>query len=157
MSLAASTFRVSTGGLYLERKTTFPGAAMSRIFEALRQAEFATAKRQNSFASRGCTAEEDDRRRTPRTRVQIPLSVYGIRPGGNPFYEEARTIAINAHGGLISLKTVLQPGQRLLVVTKTKVERVQECRVVFVGARLAGSVDVAFEFLTQAPHFWCDL
>ena len=127
---------------------------MSKIFDALRQAEFTSAKRQVSYASGTCTVEEDDRRRTPRTRIQIPLSVYGCTPGGSPFYEEACTIAINAHGGLISLKTVLRPGQRLLVVMNTRIERVQECRVVFVGVRLASAVDAAFEFLTPAPQFW---
>lgn len=127
---------------------------MSKIFDALRQAEFGSAKRQVSNAAGTYTVEEGDRRRMPRTRVQIPLSVYGYMPGGSPFCNEACTIAINAHGGLISLKTILQPGQRLLLVMNTRIERTQECTVLFVGARLAGAVDVAFEFLTPAPQFW---
>ena len=78
-------------------------------------------------------------------------------PGGIPFCDEAYAIAINAHGGLISLKTVLQPGQRLLLVLNARTKRIQECRVVFVGARLAGTVEVAFESLAPAPQFWRNL
>jgi general secretion pathway protein A len=80
------------------------------------------------------------------------LFVYGYGPEG-PFYEQARTIATNARGGLISLQSLVQSGQRLLITNK-ETECSQECVVQFLGARLARGVDVAFEFTAPAPQFW---
>jgi general secretion pathway protein A len=83
----------------------------------------------------------------------FPLFVYGCEPDGTPFYEEAQTIATSVHGGLISLQTPVQPGQRLLLTNK-KNECSQECVVEFLGPRLRRGFDVAFEFPVPAPHFW---
>ena len=86
-------------------------------------------------------------------QARLPLFVYGCDPAGVPFYEQANTIATNARGGLISLQTPVQPGQRLLITNKQN-ECSQECVVEFLGARLARGVDVAFEFAGSAPQFW---
>jgi hypothetical protein len=53
------------------------------------------------------------------------------------------------------LETSVQLGQRLLV-TNQQNEFTQPCIVVFVGARLAGGVDVAFSFTAAMPYFWND-
>jgi general secretion pathway protein A len=87
------------------------------------------------------------------TQSMYPLFVYGCEPDGTPFYEEAQTIATSEHGGLISLKTPVHPGQRLLLTNKEN-ECSQECVVEFLGARLRRGCDVGFEFPTPAPHFW---
>ncbi len=86
-------------------------------------------------------------------QARLPLFVYGCDPAGVPFYEQANTIATNARGGLISLQTPVQPGQRLLITNKQN-ECSEECVVEFLGARLARGVDVAFEFAGAAPQFW---
>lgn len=86
-------------------------------------------------------------------QMNLPLFIYGYWPDGTPFYEEARTIATNSRGGLISMQTVVQPGQRLLITNKEN-ECSQECVVEFLGAKLARGVDVAFEFSVPAPEFW---
>jgi type II secretory pathway predicted ATPase ExeA len=86
-------------------------------------------------------------------QIELPLFVYGCRPDGEPFYEHARTVATNPHGGLISMNTPVQPGQKILI-TNQENEHSQECVVEFLGARLARGVDVAFEFLTPMPEFW---
>jgi hypothetical protein len=70
-------------------------------------------------------AKRPERRRTTRLNVQVPLFVYGYTPEGNPFYEDACTIAINTHGGLIFMPTIVRPGQRLLV-TKEGDEQAKE-------------------------------
>jgi hypothetical protein len=76
-------------------------------------------------------------------------------PEGQPFYEDSFTIAVNVHGGSMHLETGVQLGQRLLV-TNQQNEFTQPCIVVFVGARLAGGVDVAFSFTAAMPYFWND-
>jgi general secretion pathway protein A len=83
----------------------------------------------------------------------LPLFIYGYWPDGTPFYEETRTIATNARGGLVSMRTPVQRGQRLLITNKQN-ECSQECVVEFLGANLARGVDVALEFSAPAPHFW---
>lgn len=87
------------------------------------------------------------------TQVKLPLFVYGYGPDGTPFYEQAQTIATNARGGLISMQTPVQLGQRLLITNKEN-ECSQECVVEFLGAHLSRGVDVAFEFSVPTPHFW---
>ncbi len=87
-------------------------------------------------------------------QIKLPLFVYGpYAPDGTPFYEQTETIATNDHGGLISMKTPVQPGQRLLVTNREN-ECSQECVVEFLGARLARGVDVGVEFPTPMPQFW---
>ena len=90
---------------------------------------------------------------SPDRPKKLPLFVYGYGPEGTPFYEQAETIATNERGGLISLQTPVQPGQRLLITNKEN-ECSQECVVEFLGARLARGVDVASNFPLPAPHFW---
>ncbi len=102
-----------------------------------------------------CAPIRSERRRTPRDHTPIPLFVYGHKPDGQPFYEDSFTIAVNVHGGSMHLETSVQLGQRLLV-TNQQNECTQPCIVVFVGARLAGGVDVAFSFTAAMPYFWND-
>ena len=104
-------------------------SSMSKIFEALKQAELARANDQNATAVVTSVvtraAKRPERRRTTRLNVQVPLFVYGYTPDGNPFFEDACTIAINTHGGLIFMPTIVRPGQRLLV-TKEGDEQAKE-------------------------------
>jgi hypothetical protein len=126
---------------------------MSKIFDALKQAALARADHADSATVGRRAAERPERRRTARLNVQVPLFIYGHTPEGNPFYEDACTIEINAHGGLISMPNIVRPGQRLLV-TKSGDEQTQTCVVLCVRARLGQSFDVAFEFPTPMLHFW---
>jgi general secretion pathway protein A len=87
------------------------------------------------------------------TQIKLPLFVYGCGPNGDPFYENTHTVATNARGGLISMNTPVQPGQRILI-TNTENDLSQECVVEFLGPRLARGVDVAFEFPAPMPQFW---
>jgi hypothetical protein len=98
-------------------------------------------------------ARQAHRPRTPRIYVQIPMFIYGYVPGDVPFHEGARTIAIDAKGGLIYMRTAVQPGQRLFVTNEAN-ERTQECAVVFADTRLARGIAVEFEFSIPMPQFW---
>ena len=126
---------------------------MSKIFEALRQAELNNAERShsNTLVTRGVGTT--DRRRTKRASVQIPLFIYGYTAKDAPFFEEAHTIEINAHGALISMRTLVPPGERLLLTNATN-QRTQECTVVSATARADMDVVAAVEFSAPAPHFW---
>jgi hypothetical protein len=120
---------------------------LSKIFEALKRAELASTKNSNTD-----TALQLECRRTPRVRIHIPLLVYGYKRK-SPFHEDACTVEVNAHGGLIAMQTALRPRQKLLVVNKGN-ESKQRCTVLSVRVRQECGFDVAFEFLNPTPQFW---
>lgn len=128
---------------------------MSRIFDALKWAELARVDRQDSPTSTTDSARQPERRRTCRIRVHFPLFIYGYT-GDNPFHEDACTVEINAHGGLISMQTAVRPGQKLLVMNKGD-ESVQQCVVLSIRVRQEHAFDVGFEFPTPTPLFWQNL
>jgi hypothetical protein len=94
--------------------------------------------------------EQLDLRRTCRARVPIPLFVYGYTPKDGPFAEEAHTIEINAHGALISMKTAVSVGERLLLTNETN-QGTQACTVLAVTVRQGREAAVAVAFDTPAP------
>ena len=98
------------------------------------------------------TAEHSHRRATSRIDAHLPLFIYGSLLSGDPFYEEAFTISINANGGLIVLASSVQPGQQIMVTNQAN-DQTQECVVVSVEAQPAGTY-VAFEFPSAMPQFW---
>lgn len=126
---------------------------MSKIFDSLRQAELAVAEHKHSDTPLTNSIGKPDRRRTCRARVQVPLLVYGYNTRGTPFYEEACTVEINAHGALIALQTVVSPGDRLILINATN-ERTQECTVLAATDWQSRDVEVAVAFATPAPQFW---
>jgi general secretion pathway protein A len=118
-----------------------------------RHAERSRARRSSKTAGQGRAEQPVQQPPVGITQIKLPLFVYGYAPDGTPFYEQAQTIATTDHGGLISMKTAVQPGQRLLLTNKEN-ECSQECVVEFLGASLARGVDVAFEFPAPTPQFW---
>jgi general secretion pathway protein A len=115
---------------------------------ARKRAQTARA-RKTSYAA----AQADHQPPLAITQSKLSLFVYGCAPDGTPFYEEAQTIATTPRGGLISMKTPVQPGQRL-IITNQENDCSQECVVEFLGAHLGRGVDVALEFPTPTPQFW---
>jgi hypothetical protein len=126
---------------------------MSRVFDALKQAELAETKRRESQNVTPVVPAKPNRRRTQRIRVQIPLFVYGYTLKDSPFCDDACTTEINAHGGSIRMQTPVQPGQLLLLTNKTN-QKTQQCLVLSIAARLGNEPEVVFEFLTPSPQFW---
>jgi hypothetical protein len=100
--------------------------------------------------------KQADRNWTPRVHVQLPMFVYGYISGNTPFHEGARTIAIDARGGLICMQTIVEPGQRLFVIDEAN-ERTQECAVVFAGMQMGSGIAVEIEFPAPMSQFWHDL
>ena len=70
---------------------------MSKIFDALKQAELAPVDRKDSATWGETLPLCRERRRTRRICVHVPLFVYG-HTGDNPFHEDACAVEINAHG-----------------------------------------------------------
>src|ERR1700720_5060708 len=88
---------------------------MSRIFEALRNAQrLRDGKFQPNPPVEGAT-EVPDRRRSRRWSLDISVYVYGHEPGKEPFHEEAHTLHVNANGALLLLSVPVKTGQQLLL------------------------------------------
>ncbi len=93
------------------------------------------------------------RRRSLRLPLQIPVYVYGRTPTNRPFRDVTSTLAISAHGALLSLNASLRPGQSVLLVHSITQEQ-RECRVVHVRPTRRGKRRVAIEFLGHQGDFW---
>jgi general secretion pathway protein A len=118
-----------------------------------KHAERSRARRVSKTAGEGRAGQPDPQPPVGIAQIKLPLFIYGYCPDGTPFYEETHTIATNARGGLISMRTPVQPGQRLLITNKEN-ECSQECVVELLGASLARGGDVAFKFSAPTPQFW---
>jgi hypothetical protein len=88
-------------------------------------------------------------------RIDLSVSVLVHRPQGEgpQFYENTKTLVVNAHGALVALKGMVAPRQRLLLQNTTSGQQ-EECRVVSVTKDMTGPPTVAVEFTKPAPSFW---
>lgn len=87
-------------------------------------------------------------RRTQRVQIAMPVLVRGRQ-----FEEATSTVAVNAHGCLVMLKTpVLREDQVSLVNPKTAEEL--PSKVVSLGKPEEGKVPVGIEFGEPSPLFW---
>ncbi|MBI3484252.1 MAG: hypothetical protein HY012_03760 [Acidobacteria bacterium] len=112
---------------------------MSQIFEALRTAQ------QSRAAVR-------DRRRSRRTSLRLPVFVYGHLSCRKPFHERAYLQHVSDDGGLLTLSTGVQYGQKLLL-TNDLTQEEQKCFVVHLRSRDSRSVEVGIEFAHPCPEF----
>ena len=130
---------------------------MSRIWEALRQAERLRSRGENSnpAADRtGIEAQEDaDRRGGLRHTHNVTLLIYGSDADKQPFHEEAETIDAHDNGCSLVLETLVSRGQRLFL-TNMHNQAEQECRVIHVGKRARGKARVGVVFVAPTPQFW---
>jgi hypothetical protein len=88
-------------------------------------------------------------------RIDLSVSVLVHRPQGEgpQFYENTKTLVVNAHGALVALKGMVDPRQRLLLQNTTTGQQ-EECRVVSVTKDMTGPPTVAVEFTKPAPSLW---
>ena len=93
------------------------------------------------------------RRRSQRVLMQVGVRIRGTDPQGEPFEEHAATLAINAHGALISLKHRLTSGSKVHL-RHNITEEEQECHVAFLGHVREGKAEVGLEFSEPRPGFW---
>lgn len=95
-----------------------------------------------------------ERRGSPRIEMRVPVFIYGH--GGEarePFHEETTSIVVNANGGLVTLKSRVGFGQRLLL-TNAGTHEERQCRVVRFDAAETLHAVVAIAFSEPSPDFW---
>jgi hypothetical protein len=85
--------------------------------------------------------------------MQVGVRLRGTDAQNKPFEEEAVTLAINAHGALLSLKHRLTSGAKVKM-KHNMTEEEQECHVVFLGHVREGKAEVGLEFSEPRPTFW---
>jgi hypothetical protein len=93
------------------------------------------------------------RRRSQRVLMQVHVRVCGTDAQTKPFEEQAVTLAINAHGALISMKHRLTTGSKVQM-RHNITEEEQECHVVHLGQVRDGKTEVGLEFSEPRPTFW---
>lgn len=93
------------------------------------------------------------RRRSQRVLMQVAVRIRGTDPQDKPFEEQAVTLAINAHGALVSLKNRLTSGTSVKM-RHNMTEEEQECQVVFLGPVREGKAEIGLEFSEPRPAFW---
>jgi hypothetical protein len=93
------------------------------------------------------------RRRSQRVLMQVSVRIRGEDAQGNKFEEETETLAINAHGALVLMKSRLTSGGTVLLQHK-RTEEEQECQVAFLGPVRSGKAEVGLEFSAPRPGFW---
>jgi len=154
------------------------GAAVSRIWDALKQAENERSRakgrkpapdRLHELPNAGAlessrehpNSDGADRRRSKRWEQPVPVLLYGSDSDKQPFHEETETADINDDGCSFTIATAVVKGQRLFLVNMLN-DAERECRVI--QATVQASVQtsrpargkrlVAVEFSGPAPDFW---
>ena len=93
------------------------------------------------------------RRRSQRVLMQVAVRIRGEDAQGKIIEEETETLAINAHGALVLLKSRFTSGSTVFLKHK-RTEEEQECHVAFLGPVRAGKVEIGLEFTSERPAFW---
>ena len=94
-----------------------------------------------------------NRRRSERVMLQMKITVIAEDVERKSHQEEALTLVVNAHGGLLKMRMEMQIGQPMLLVNPQKSVE-QNCRVVRVEDTSPEYFSVAFEFDQPNPKFW---
>ena len=126
---------------------------MSKIWEALRQAE---RLRNERVCKEGLPNHLDaipDRRSTQRFFANTPVLVYGYRATDDPFHERTDALSVNAGGGLITLTTAVNPGQTLLLINELNLKE-ETCTVVRQGSTYLNRTDIVVKFRQPVRDFW---
>jgi hypothetical protein len=127
---------------------------MSRIYEALKQAQEQRSKSGSASGDGLGVMEMLERRGSPRPELDIDLTVYGHTAGELPFYEQAKAIRADADGGLFLLVVPVLKGQDLLLINNRTSKQEQFCRVVNVTMRDVQTYEVEVVFPSPNGEFW---
>jgi PilZ domain-containing protein len=132
---------------------------MSKIFEALRSAEAASKAEPRSTKPAESSIKKRDRRQGERRRGErrafdSVLRVYGSTPDGEPFYEDAHTINVSAHGALLEMSVPVSVGQKLMLINEGT-DRQQICKIVKTRTLDdTEALEVGVEFPVPHAEFW---
>jgi len=95
----------------------------------------------------------NERRRTLRVALSLPVVVHGQNDQGEKFCVRAMTRSVNQQGALLVMDEVVVPGQSLLVVNENT-SRSTETRVAHVRRERDGKLFVGLEFVNPDTNFW---
>ena len=94
-----------------------------------------------------------NRRRSERVMLRMTVVVLAEDEDRRQVQEQGFTQVVNAHGGLLQLKTHLHVGQSFLL-TNPKTGKEMSCSVVRIEESGMEFYNIAFEFDRPAPNFW---
>lgn len=131
---------------------------MSLIWEQLRESE-ESARHTPSLESPGVledprlfSPQTDERRKSGRADVYVPLFVYGYTHGREPFHEDTNSLEVNSSGGLLRLDAPVSRGQRLLLQNKVSKQELA-CTVVRIEKQFKRTY-VGVAFVESDAGFW---
>jgi len=139
--------------LYRERKENSEGEGMSKIWDALREAERLKNERVAKEGLHNHLDAISDRRSTNRFLANTPVLVYGYGATDDPFHERTQALSVNASGGLITLTSAVNPGQTLLLMNEANMKE-EKCTVVRQVSAHLDRIGVAVKFPHPVPDFW---
>lgn len=85
--------------------------------------------------------------------LQVPIKVLAETPDRKPIAEDAHTLVVNAHGGLLKLRMEVLAGQPLTLVDPKRGKR-EKAHVIRIEQPSPDYYAVAFEFERPSPDFW---
>lgn len=94
-----------------------------------------------------------NRRRSPRVRTRIPVTVKLQRPELKTLSQKAEALVMNAHGALLLLAANVSQNEILTLVNLGNGEQVL-ARVANLGPTFLGKAEVGIEFIKPTPEFW---
>jgi len=94
-----------------------------------------------------------NRRRTQRVIMRVPVRISGQNFVGSQFEEETHTLAVNANGALVALSVPVRKGQVLHLLNVAMGDKA-ECVVAHLGKRQGELLEVGIAFRLPNPNFW---
>jgi hypothetical protein len=92
-------------------------------------------------------------RRSERILIHIPVLVRWTPDREQPITEESATIAVNAHGALITLALRVKPGNKV-VVRNSRTAKEKEFKVVHVRQRPGAKSEIGIAMAMPDAAFW---
>jgi hypothetical protein len=97
--------------------------------------------------------EGQNRRRSERVMLRMSVIVLAEDEERHQMQVQAYTQVVNAHGGLLQMKSHIHVGQSFLL-TNPGSGAEMSCRVVRIEDSGLDLYNIAFEFDRPAPNFW---
>jgi len=129
-----------------------PGKGMGLMFTDVAAGQLGTL---NTWIaeSREASWLADNRRRSQRVLMRIPVRVTGLAGAALLFDEETHTLSISSHGALIVVKAPVYRGQQF-TLSNVQTRASLECVVVHVDRFPDEQTKVGVEFMLPNPTFW---
>jgi len=129
-----------------------PGKGMGLMFTAL-EPEHRETLDSWIAESRETSWLAANRRRSQRVLMKIPVRISFHAGAVSLSEEETHTLAVSAHGALISISAPLYRGQRL-TLSNVQTKGALECVVAHIDHFPGEQIKVGVEFLLPNPTFW---